>query len=1101
MTPTEPSLQPGGDHDARLLGLALLHGYVGVDQLKAAADLDPTPSAILEELKRAGVLDAPSMEGLEQGLKEVSPSLSRPHRTGHTSSGPPDPEGDRPTSALGAQADPPTQSLEADPEDREEAAILRRLRVPSWKQYRNLRFVGEGGMGRIFKALDPNLKRTVALKFLRVQDAVQLRRFLFEAQAQALLEHPSICKVYEVGEWRGQHYLAMQFVNGPTLQRLAPRLALDAKLQILETVAEAVHEAHRSGLIHRDLKPANILVEELEGGGHRAFVLDFGLAFEMGAPGLTGTGQVMGTTSYMAPEQARGESHRIDRRTDVYGLGATMYEVFTGAPPHGDAQGLTCMQKIVDEEPRPLRKAARGLPRDLEIIVMKCLEKEPGRRYDDARALAEDLRRLRLGEPILARRASVAYRLGRFARRNRALVGVSLLALVAFLALGGVAAAARFTASARERHAQHFGQEAERIEALLRYAHIQPAHDIQREMRAIRARMKAMEDLLAGRPGLEEAPAAYALGRAHLALGETRDALRLLERAWGLGLQNPDVAYTYGRALGEVYQVERSAASRIRDEGMRRDRLSELENTFKPRTLAFLRQGQGATLEPADFMEAILALHEQRFDDAHRLAGKAAAEAPWFYEALALEARVHLARALAGGRPEQAGADLEEAWHFLRQARLLAPSDPSLWDLETQGRLQAIDLMGEQGLKATGAEAELLSGCREWARLQPSDPGPPARRASGLALLARRTLGGGASEREIRATRARAEAEAVLSSHPGHPEALEALALACFALEHAEEELGKDARPTLQKMIQACEQALPSGAPRLAMIELMAGATLLLVEEEKKRGGDAQARWRNTVSLLEQELALSPGNSGLHANLGNLLLEQADTDLQEGRDPSPLLDKALPMIQRALDLEPTRFRYRYYLGQAHYVRAERDFRAGRDPRADLARCRAANEEVVRVNPRLALGHAALANAALLEAEFMVARGQDPAPLLAVVEQELAKVVQAGSHPRKTAWLLGQAHLLRAEWLLRSAPAQALPWLRKAEALFTPPGPPSGNPQVLVLKARVYRLWSHLPGEGSRRRALALQALAQAESLNGRWAAIREERSRLGASPP
>ncbi|MDE3246683.1 MAG: serine/threonine protein kinase, partial [Acidobacteriota bacterium] len=483
------------------MGLALLHGYVTQDQLTAAADEDSEPSAILTSLRTAGILDEPCLHGLEQSLNGMPAVQGETAATQAISN--------KPGSARTRELQLPDQ----DPGSAASSDLFSQLSLATWNRYQNLRFIGEGGMGRIFKALDPDLNRTVALKFLRGQDPVQLSRFLFEAQAQALVDHPNICKVYEVSQWLGHHYIAMQYVNGPSLGKLAPELRLTDLLGIMQTVAEAVHAAHRRGLIHRDIKPSNIQVEMDEDGTCRPFVLDFGLARSQDSAGLTVSGLVVGTTAYMAPEQARGETHQIDRRTDVYGLGATLYKIFTGAPPFGAAVGVDCLRMVLEVEPQPLRKIAPDLPADLETIVMKCLEKEPARRYDNALMLAEDLRRLREGEPIQARPATLAYRASRFAKKNRALAAISALAFLGLLAFGGAALNANINSNIRAAHAQHFGQEAERIEALLRYARLLPQQNIEPHLAAVRQRLTNLESEVRSAGRLAMGPGEYAIGR------------------------------------------------------------------------------------------------------------------------------------------------------------------------------------------------------------------------------------------------------------------------------------------------------------------------------------------------------------------------------------------------------------------------------------------------------------------------------------------------------------------------------------------------------------------------------------------------------------
>ncbi len=283
--------------------------------------------------------------------------------------------------------------------------------------------LGAGGMGEVWKAWDPELQRWVALKFLRGSDGPEIARFQREARIAAGLAHPNIAAIYEVGQADGRHFLAMQLVAGTTLRPLAkgdPRLLAG----LLRDAARAVHHAHRQGVVHRDLKPDNLMVED-----GRLFVMDFGLARPAeGASDLSASGAILGTPAYMPPEQARGD--RVDARSDVYALGATLYELLSGRKPIQGRTVMETLQRIQDQEPGPLR----GTDPELATIVAKCLEKDPARRYPDAAELADDLDRWLRGEAILARGASPGYRALKFLRRRKlALAALGAAAIAAVL--------------------------------------------------------------------------------------------------------------------------------------------------------------------------------------------------------------------------------------------------------------------------------------------------------------------------------------------------------------------------------------------------------------------------------------------------------------------------------------------------------------------------------------------------------------------------------------------------------------------------------------------------------------------------------------------
>jgi TolB-like protein/Flp pilus assembly protein TadD/predicted Ser/Thr protein kinase len=305
--------------------------------------------------------------------------------------------------------------------------------------YELLEEVGRGGQGVVFRARQKNLNRTVALKVINLgqwASKAHVKRFRREAEAAASLDHPSIVPIYDVGERGGSCYFSMKFVEGGQLDEVVRRTPISVRdaAQVIAKVARTVHYAHEHGILHRDIKPGNILLDN-NGDPH---LTDFGLARLLDAQSsITRTIDVLGTPSYMAPEQAAGETGKLSKATDVYGLGAVLYQLLTGQPPFAGGTTYETIRLLRDTEPRPPRQLNPKIDRDLSTICLKCLEKDPERRYSSALALAEDLERWLKHEPIQAKPSGIFTHARKWVRRNPSMtVQVAvLLALAVGLSL------------------------------------------------------------------------------------------------------------------------------------------------------------------------------------------------------------------------------------------------------------------------------------------------------------------------------------------------------------------------------------------------------------------------------------------------------------------------------------------------------------------------------------------------------------------------------------------------------------------------------------------------------------------------------------------
>ena len=492
--------------------------------------------------------------------------------------------------------------------------------------------LGKGGMGEVWKAIDTELRRSVALKFLHSEDPLELSRFEREAHLAASLSHANIGAIHEIGEIDGRHYLAMQYVPGQTLEKY-PKDDRRLMARLIRDASRAVDHAHRNGVLHRDIKPANLMVEEVD-DGCRVVVLDFGIARAIeGGEKLSMTGDVVGTATYMSPEQAKGG--QLDERADVYSLGATLYEVLTGKNPFDGANVYEVLANVVAEEPIAPRRLDPRIPHDLETIVLKCLEKDRERRYASAKDLADDLDRFLEGEAIHAKRANTIYRLRmKLAKRKAVVATAGIAATLLAVLLGWWLLVGRphsdylkFMADGRKlweeaRVAAITGVEPEVIRKMARAVreHFEAA---------IRAQSDAVGHLMRGRC---------------LALeGDEKGALAALEKALELDSGNADARVELARSLLLNYVASRGTPWTATYDGKVTPDFGALaserpqERQWRERAERLLAQGETASTQQG-LLKGLIAMGQGKWDVAAKELAVYTKAERWDAQALMLAA-------------------------------------------------------------------------------------------------------------------------------------------------------------------------------------------------------------------------------------------------------------------------------------------------------------------------------------------------------------------------------------------------------------------------------------------------------------------------------
>jgi tetratricopeptide (TPR) repeat protein/predicted Ser/Thr protein kinase len=774
--------------------------------------------------------------------------------------------------------------------------------------------LGAGAMGEVWKAWDTGLARWVALKLLKDSKPAEIARFKREAQLAAKLNHAHIAAVYDVGEDGGRHFIAMQLVEGRPLSNISRAHARRAA-ELVQQAASAVHFAHEHGVIHRDLKPGNLMV--VDGAAPHVYVMDFGLAKSTTVGGtLSATGDLLGTPAYMSPEQARGHL-KVDARTDVYALGATLYDLLSGGPPFRAPDLYRLLTMVVESEPPPLA----GVPSDLATIVMKCLQKDAAHRYATARDLADDLGRFLAGEPIAARPASTIAVLRRRIRKHAMMI---VAVAVAVVALAGWAAQAH-----RSRHRPPapppptppplapLSPAQQRVADVMRRWH---------ELASVRAsleklwadssldgdarRRKAEVPLAAvaafvcdipddpGATSTAKAIQAWALWQA----GRESEATPLWSEALAGGRDYPfaamfgalaahlafaDICYTYSTEGSGRFLRVRTAAENVPS---LRKCLTDLES--------WIRRARGATAWPAataDDIELIAvgarALCGDNWAGAERAYTNAMESATLKdYSTLFLLPRFRARLGLG----DWAGAEAD-----LREAMRRHPEWGGAFGF--MGRLRYIEAAAAQG---TDREEPLLEESIAWCA-----KAEPLLAAPGWTIYDRatshRTLGEHhrATGRDPRAalTASAADFRRAIALQPQPPGTWTRLAGVLIARSEAEASLGADPIPTCREAIEVCDEAARRYANDAYVYNWRGTAWRRLGDEQVPRKIDARAAYESALADQARARKIEPALTDAYHESGLVCLNLASLDAR----PRLWLERAVAEFDETLARAPS----------------------------------------------------------------------------------------------------------------------------------------------------------------------------------------------------
>ena len=923
--------------------------------------------------------------------------------------------------------------------------------------------LGRGGMGAVYRATDLELTRDVALKFLYTEDPRFARRFQMEARYQARLDHPNICKVYEVGDVNNRQFISMQFISGKTLQEAAAEMTLQQKVRVLRDVCSGLQAAHDLGLIHRDIKPANILVSKTAEGEWTPYITDFGLARELAGPALTATGMVMGTASYMAPEQARGDIRSLDRRCDIHAAGATLYQILCGRPPFEGKSTAEVLARVMNDDPPPLRSRNPDIPAELEGIVQKCLQKEPERRYETAAALSEELRRFLDGEPVRARPVTWSRRAVKKAKKYPAVTALLAAAFLAVLVLAGFAAWTSWRARMQARLANEFEQEIQFMEQTTRHAYTAPVHSVLREESIVEQRLAAIERRIEESGSVAEGPGHFALGRGYMALYRYPEARTHLEQAYK-NYRIPRAAYALGVTLALLYQKELERADRIPGQKDREEKKRSIDKEFKEPALRLIAEGKSA-VEAPEYVEGLIAFMEKRYNEALQKTAIAFQRQPWLYEAKKLEADTFRAM----GNERRSVGDPKGAIELYKKAeaayRETVSEGSSYWlgygSLCALGHDWTTLMMYQTGFPDEEVLRKSVDACNSSLQINSNRP---------EAYIAKSALKGawGSYEMSRGLDPTASFNESIESARSALKwdwvrfAAYANMAVAYSRRSAYEIQVGKDATEALEQSIECNRQAVKLN-PNSAPFRNNLGISLAIkAGYDLQHGKKIDALQAEAIREFREAVRIAPDYDSAYNSLGEIHLEKARAQYDLGRDPRPLCDESIANLQKATKINATFVPSFINLGENYKLQALYDIDTGRDPSTPLEHSVAGFAKALELDPQNADAAIGQAGAYCLQAEHALNQKMDPSVFLNQATEILQKAAEWAPGKPELPGARADLEVLSARWKVEQGKGGAEADIRSGlqhirEKLSTHPSDALAHAvegRLLLLQARV-----------------------------------------------
>ncbi len=721
------------------------------------------------------------------------------------------------------------------------------------------------------------------------------------------------------------------------------------------------------------------MLEQSPEGEWIPYVMDFGLAREIESPAMTMSGMVVGTPNYMSPEQARGDRGNINRRSDIYCLGSTMYELFTGQRAFTDDSPLKVLLKVVNDDPEPIRKVNPGIPVDLENIVMKCLEKEPHRRYNSAKAIAEDLQFYLDGEPVLARSSTIAYKILKKAKKHKIAVTLGSIVFIILIILISMWLHTRWKMGKIADVAQKFGQNVVNIESLMRISHTIPLHDIRPEEKRVRSQIEEIRKQTKQLGNLGIGPGNYALGRGFIILGEYDNALKYLKRSWDSGYKTRKVAYAMGLTLTKICKKEYDKIEKIHEKSLKDYQKKKIGEKYQKPAIEFLKKSRGLIGESPEYLEALIAYNDRRFNVAIKKALSAFNSTPWLYEAKLLEGNIYKAM----GVDKEDKGDISGALNVFKKAEAafkeaiqIGESDPKSYNSLCKLWAKIIDiLLYEKGEDITPYIEKALLTLQK-SIIADSDLAETYEiKANIYGSFGEYKLENG-QEPKADFLKAIENAQKASKIDPNDGLPLLIKGNSYLHLGYYEMMQGKNPLSFLKKAMKSYEKAIQIDPDNPKYYSSLGVAYAYTVQYKMSKGMDSMNSINKAKESFQKAIVLYPKFHYAYSNLGGIYHFKSIYEESHGKDPLDSINKAIKSYRKAILINPIAYAYRN-LGLSLLVLSEYEESHGKDPNNSLNKALEAYKKLIEKKPNNAFAYSGIGGVYSNKGYVLLGEGKDP----------------------------------------------------------------------------------------------------------------------------